>query len=124
MRHTQQGISLIGIFFIAVSLVFISITVMKIIPPYIEYVSIERVLKTMAADPELADAKPSQIRDSYNRRSGIDNITSVTADDLDISRDNGHLVLSAKYHVEKPLFGNVGIYINFAPSTAPGGSAT
>lgn len=122
MRYKQQGMSLIGIFFVAVGIVFLSIVVMKIIPAYIEYVSIKKVLSTMAADPELADAKPSQIRESYSRRSQIDNITSVTANDLDISHDNGKLVLSAQYHVEKPLFSNIGVYINFAPTTASGGS--
>ncbi len=122
MRHKQSGMSLIGIFFVAIGVVFISIAVIKVIPAYIEYMSIKKVLTTMAADPALADAKPAQIRDSYTRRSQIDNITSVTANDLDISRDGGKLVLSAQYHVEKPLFSNVGIYINFAPSTAPGGS--
>lgn len=121
MRRTQQGMSLVSMFLVAVGVVFISITVMKIIPAYIEYISIEKVLKAMVADPDLADAQPSQIRNSYSRRSGIDNITSVTADDLDISHDNGKLVLGAKYHVEKPLFGNIGLYIDFAPTTAPGG---
>lgn len=119
MRHKQQGISLIGMFFVAMGLVFAAIVVMKLVPSYVEYMAINKVFSAMVADPELKDAKPSQIRDSYVRRSGIDNITSVTADDLDISRDNGQLVLSAKYHVEKPLFSNIGIYIDFAPTTAP-----
>lgn len=119
MRHKQQGIGLFGMFFVAMGLVFIAIAVMKVVPAYIEYGAIKKVLSAMVADPEMRDAKPSQIRESYNRRSGIDNITSVRAEDLDISRDNGQLVLSAKYHVEKPLFDNIGIYIDFAPTTAP-----
>lgn len=119
MRHKQQGIGLFGMFFVAMGLVFIAIGVMKLVPAYVEYMAINKVFSAMVADPELKDARPSQIRESYTRRSGIDNITSVKADDIDISRDNGQLVLSAQYHVEKPLFDNIGIYIDFAPSTAP-----
>jgi predicted membrane protein len=122
MRNKQRGISLFGMFFVAMGLVFIALVVMKVIPSYIEYVSIKKVLNAMVADPQMQDAKPSKIRESYVRRSGIDNITSVKADDLDISRDNGKLTLSAKYHVEKPLFDNIGIYIDFAPTTAANGA--
>lgn len=122
MRNKQKGIGLFGIFFVAMGLVFISIVVMKVIPAYIEYMAIGKVLKAIAADPAMQDAKPAQIRESYTRRSGIDNITSVTADDLDISRDNGKLTVSAKYHVEKPLFANVGLYIDFAPTTTANGA--
>lgn len=122
MRNKQKGISLFGMFFIAMGLVFISLVVMKVIPAYIEYMSIGKVMKAIAADPAMQDAKPSQIRESYSRRSGIDNITSVKAEDLDISRDNGKLTISAKYHVEKPLFDNIGLYIDFAPTTAENGA--
>lgn len=122
MRNKQKGIGLFGIFFVAMGLVFISIVVMKVIPAYIEYMAIGKVLKAIAADPAMQDAKPAQIRESYTRRSGVDNITSVTADDLDISRDNGKLTISAKYHVEKPLFANVGLYIDFAPTTTANGA--
>ncbi|BBP00230.1 DUF4845 domain-containing protein [Sulfuriferula nivalis] len=122
MRNKQRGISLFGMFFVAMGLVFIALVVMKVIPPYIEYVSIKKVFNAMVADPQMQDAKPSQIRESYVRRSSIDNITSVKADDVDISRDNGKLTLSAKYHVEKPLFDNIGIYIDFAPTTDANGA--
>ncbi len=118
MRHKQQGIGLFGIFFVAMGLIFAAITVMKVVPAYAEYMAINKVFSAMVADPNLSDAKPSQIRESYTRRSGIDDITSVKANDIEISRDNGKLVLSAKYHVEKPLFSNIGLYIDFAPTTA------
>ncbi len=122
MRNKQLGMGVFGIFFVAMGLVFISITVMKVVPAYLEYMAIGKVFKAIAADPAMQDAKPSQIRESYSRRSGIDNITSVTANDLDISRDDGKLIISAKYHVEKPLFANVGIYIDFAPTTSANGA--
>ena len=122
MRNKQKGISLFGMFFIAMGLVFISLVVMKVIHAYIEYMSIGKVMKAIAADPVMQDAKPAVIRESYSRRSGIDNITSVKAEDLDISRDGGKLTISAKYHVEKSLFDNIGIYIDFAPSSAANGT--
>jgi hypothetical protein len=122
MRNKQRGMGLLGMFFVAMILVFTSMLVMTVVPSYIEYFSIKKVLDTMVADPQMQDAKISQIRESYTRRSGIDNITSVKAADLEISRDNGKLTLSAEYHVEKSLFANIGIYIDFAPTTAANGA--
>ncbi|BBP05339.1 DUF4845 domain-containing protein [Sulfuriferula plumbiphila] len=117
--HKQQGATLIGMLFVGILVVFAAIVIMKMVPAYIEYYSIKKVFSAMAADPALKDATPSDVRLSYARRSGIDNITAVTADDLDIARADGKLVVSARYRVEKPLFGNVGLYMNFAATTAP-----
>jgi hypothetical protein len=115
----QQGATLIGMLFVGILVVFAAIVVMKLVPAYLEYMSIQKVLGAMDKDPALKDAKNSEVRDSYSRRAGIDNITAVKPDDLDISRDSGRLVVSAKYRVEKPLFGNVGLYIDFNASSAP-----
>jgi hypothetical protein len=115
----QQGATLIGMLFTGILVVFAAIVVMKLVPAYIEYMSIQKVLGAMDKDPALKDAKNSEVRDSYSRRAGIDNITAVKPEDLDISRDSGRLVVGAKYRVEKPLFGNVGLYIDFNASSAP-----
>ena len=117
--HKQKGATLIGMLFVGILIVFAAIVVMKIVPAYIEYYSIKKVFSAMSADPAMKDATNDEVRLSYARRSGIDNITAVKPEDLDISRTGGQLVVSAKYRVEKPLFGNVGLYMDFAASTAP-----
>lgn len=117
--HKQRGATLIGMLFIGILVVFAAIVTMKLIPAYVEYFSIKKVFGAMAADPALKDATPSEVRESYARRSGIDNITAVKPEDLDISREAGSLVVSAQYRVEKPLFANVGLFIDFSASTVP-----
>ena len=116
----QKGATLIGMLLVGIMIVFTAIVVMKIVPAYIEYFSIKKVFGAMAVDPAMKDATNDEVRLSYARRSGIDNITAVKPDDLDISRANGQLVVSAKYRVDKPLFGNLGVYMDFSASTAPG----
>ncbi|MES2405757.1 MAG: DUF4845 domain-containing protein [Pseudomonadota bacterium] len=116
----QKGATLIGMLLVGIVIVFAAIVVMKIVPAYIEYFSIKKVFGAMAVDPAMKDATNDEVRLSYARRSGIDNITAVKPDDLDISRANGQLVVSAKYRVDKPLFGNLGVYMDFSASTAPG----
>lgn len=116
----QKGVTLIGMLLVGIVIVFAAIVVMKIVPAYIEYFSVKKVFSAMAVDPAMKDATNDEVRLSYARRSGIDNITAVKPDDLDISRASGQTVVSVKYRVEKPLFGNLGIYMDFSASTAPG----
>lgn len=117
MRQHQRGLSLLNLILWSIALFFVIITLAKVLPAYLEYIAIKRVFSTMVADPGLSNASPTEIRQSFARREGIDNITDVQPGDLEIDQSNGHLSLSASYHVEKPILGNVGIYIDFNPST-------
>ncbi|MHB1175046.1 MAG: DUF4845 domain-containing protein [Sulfuriferula sp.] len=116
----QKGATLIGMLLVGIVIVFAAIVVMKIVPAYIEYFSVKKVFSAMAADPAMKDATSQEVRSSFARRSDAGYVTVVKPDDLDISRASGQLVVSAKYRVEKPLFGNLGIYMDFSASTAPG----
>lgn len=118
--HKQKGATLIGMLFVGILVVFVAIVVMKMVPAYIEYFSVKKVFSAMAADPALKDATPSDVRSSFARRADAGYVTVVKPDDLDISRASGQMVVSVKYRVDKPLFGNVGLYMDFAASTEPG----
>ena len=118
--HKQKGATLIGMLFVGILVVFVAIVVMKMVPAYIEYFSVKKVFSAMAADPALKDATPSDVRSSFARRADAGYVTVVKPDDLDISRASGQMVVSVKYRVDKPLFGNMGLYMDFAASTAPG----
>ncbi len=117
MRHHQRGLGLLNLILWGIAIFFAIITFAKILPAYMEYIAVKRIFATMVADPNLSNATPTDIRQSYARRAGIDDITDVQPGDLQIDQSNGHLSLSASYRVEKPILGNVGIYINFNPST-------
>ena len=54
---------------------------MKVVPAYIENRTIVHILDTIAHDPEMQGALPSDIRNSYDKRAMINNITVVTSDD-------------------------------------------
>lgn len=117
--HKQKGATLIGMLLVGIMIVFAAIVVMKIVPAYIEYFSVKKVFSAMAADPSMKEATPAEVRSSFEHRIDAGYVTVVKPDDLDISRASGQTVVSVKYRVEKPLFGNLGIYMDFSASTAP-----
>jgi hypothetical protein len=120
MHTKQRGIGLFNLILLIVVAVFMVITAMKIIPAYLDNWEIQRAFNAIVADPSLKNAPESQIRDAYIQQSKIDNIRSISPDDIKIDQTNNQLVLSARYHVEKSIIGNFGFYINFTPNASSG----
>lgn len=106
-----------GIAIISGILIFAAIIVMKMAPAYIEFMSVKKVLHAMNQD-SLSSMSKKEIKDSYVRRASIDDITSVTPDDLVIEKDeSGSTVVSVQYRVIKPLMGNVSVILDFSASS-------
>lgn len=113
----QQGITVIGMVFIAFLVVCGIVAAAKLTPAYIEYMSVKKVLKAMTNDPDFKNMTPKQARESYSRRASIDNITSLTEKDLDISKDGNELVVEGNYSVKVPLVANLSALMEFSVST-------
>lgn len=114
---SQKGMTFLGMAIIIGILIFGAIIVMKMAPAYIEYMSVKKVLHAMQQDP-LNTMSKKEIKESYTRRASIDDIHSVTADDLVIEKDEtGSTVVTAQYKVIKPIMGNVSVILDFATSS-------
>lgn len=114
----QRGLTMSGFLGTAIVLVIVAITLLKLIPAYVENSSIKGVFRDIAHDPDMQKATILQIKQSFNRRASIDDITAISGDDIDISTDGNTPVLSASYHKIVPLVGNISIYMDFNPSSA------
>jgi hypothetical protein len=79
--------------------------------------SVKKVIKAMGNDASLNTMSTKEIRDSFNNRKGIDNISSVTGNDIVIQKDGGATVVSVNYQVQKPLMGNVTALLDFHASS-------
>jgi Tfp pilus assembly protein PilE len=124
--NKQQGATLFGMMIIAMVVVFAAILVMKILPPYMDFWTVQKVLSAMAHDPEVKSMSEREVRMSFDRRASIDNIKSVSGSDLDISKQGGEVVVEVSYPVKVKLFGNLSACMDFSASTAgstPAGAA-
>jgi hypothetical protein len=100
-------------------LVLVSITALKVIPAYMQDDQINSILVTIANDPEMQKAGVGQIKMSFSKRASIDDIKAITAEDIEITKDNaGRISLAANYDVRVPLFANISLVIAFSPSSA------
>jgi len=115
--RTQRGISLTGFMvfaFIAVALLMLGF---KIGPAYAEFYSIQKIMKTMAAEPAMLNASRGEINTAFNNRAGIDNIKAISYNDLEVEKDGSSIVFSASYSVRVPLFYNLSACMDFNPTS-------
>lgn len=117
-RKAQRGVSLIGILLWGIVIVLVAILVMKLVPAYVEFFTIKKVLVDIGQDPEIDAMSNAAIRAKFEKRSEIDTIHSVKPDDLDISRNEGETIISADYDFKSKLVGNISLLVEFHPSSS------
>ena len=114
-RYQQHGVTLSGLFVVLFVLIFGALLAMKLIPAYIEYGTAKNAIQAIARDR--SGQSPADIRRAFDARAAIDNISSVKATDLDITKEGGEVVIGFAYRKEVPLFANLGVYIDFAANS-------
>lgn len=115
-RH-QRGA---GMFTVILYFVVGGVTVLgglKILPHYIELMSVKSVLKAMAVSEEVKSGTVAEIRSSFDRRANIDNITAIKGLDLEIGKENNETIVSAVWQQRIPLFTGYTLLIDFSAST-------
>lgn len=117
MPAKQRGLSFSGFIFGAFLLILLSIIGLKLIPAYMEDATIKNLLVTIANDPEMQGAAVGAVKMSFIKRASIENVRAIGADDIEISKADGRLELSASYAVKVPLVANISLYLEFNPSS-------
>ncbi len=117
LAYKQRGVGFIGFIGIAVGIILVAILGIKMVPPYIHNAQIAQIFRTIVGDPAMKGATIREIKESYTKRAEINYITDITADDVEVSKEDGTLSLSAKYSVKIPIAGNVSVVLDFNPSS-------
>jgi hypothetical protein len=116
--HGQKGLSLSGFLVWAVLFIIVALIGFKVGPPYMEFLTIQAQLKAISNDPEGRTGVRRVVEDLFDRRTAIENITSVKPKDLQITKDGDRAVISAEYTVCVPLILNIRVCMDYAPTSA------
>ncbi len=114
----QSGLTFANFLLGAILLIFLAIFGMKVVPAYVEDRTIRGILETIAHDPDMQGALPSDIRNSWEKRAMINNISVINADDIVIQKTPVGMVLSVKYNVKIGLVGNASLLLEFDTSSS------
>jgi type II secretory pathway pseudopilin PulG len=111
MRSRQSGLSLVTLIVALFVIALVAIFGMKVVPSFMEFRAAKKAIDAIAQQKQGASAQ--DIRRAFEDRSTIDDISSVNAKDLEITKDGNAVVISFAYRKEVPLFKNVGLYIDY-----------
>lgn len=117
--RTQGGLSLVGFILVAALVAFAGLVAFRVVPAVIEYYTILKNVNAIVQGGEARGATVADIRKAYDRRASIDDTSSVSGADLDISKDQGEVTIGFSYSRKVNLFGNVNLCLDFEGSTKP-----
>ncbi|MCL5060833.1 MAG: DUF4845 domain-containing protein [Candidatus Thermoplasmatota archaeon] len=119
MQSKQRGLTMFGFLFVAIVLVVVALLAMKLVPAYIEFFSVKKILATMGQEADLRSKSNAEIRNDFSRRASVGYVTAVKPEDLSIDRRGGVPVISADYAFRTKLVGNVSLVVDFSASSDP-----
>ena len=114
----QRGLSFVQLMLWSVVIVIAAIGLMKVVPAYVENRTIAGILNKVAHDPDMQGATPVDIRTSIDKGLSINNINTMTSNDVVIAAVPGGVVLSVKYKVKIELVGNISLLLEFDTTSA------
>ena len=108
----QRGLTLIGLLSWAILVGMLGYLLVRVVPTVSEYYTIQSAIDRIAASP--ANTVP-EIRAAFDRQRQIDmSISSVEGKELDITKENGKVVIGFAYEKEIELFRPVFLLIKYA----------
>jgi len=114
MKRTQQGMTIWGWLMVLGLIGFFSILTMKLLPIYMENMSVKKAVKIAASEPGADKSKVNQIYNKMSKQLYIDNVNSVKESDLDIAlNEDGSKTLIVNYEVRVPIMFNVDAVVWF-----------
>lgn len=110
-RTRQRGVTLFGLLFWAIIIGVVALLAMKVLPTLNEYFTIEKAVNKIAGE---GLTTVPEIRSAFERTKDIEySITSISAKDLNITKENDKVVISFAYDKEIELIKPVYLLIKY-----------
>ena len=103
MKHHQRGISLIGLLFVGGVLACAGLLFAQVLPTLLEYQAINKAVNKAKEGGTVAE-----VRAIFDRAAAIDDMSSISGKDLDVSKEGDKTVVAFAYtreiHMAGPAF--------------------
>lgn len=109
VKSRQRGFSLLGFIFVGGVLAVTGVIVAQIIPTAIEYQAVQKAVQKASEGNTVVE-----VRSIFDRASAIDNISSITAKDIEVTKENDKVVVSFAYQREIHLAGPAYLTMKYA----------
>lgn len=99
-RSRQKGISFLGLVFVGGVLAISGVVAAQVFPTFVEYQAVDRAVNKASSGSSVAE-----VRTIFQRAAEVDNITSMRAEDLEVTKDGEKIVVKYAYQREIHLAG-------------------
>lgn len=123
LAREQRGLTMFSFLFFAIVFIAIAMLAMKLVPAYIEFFSVKKILATMGQESELKSKSNAEIRNDFSKRASVGYVTVVKPEDLSVDRHGGVPVITVEYEYRTKLVGNVSLVVDFSASSDPNAAA-
>jgi type II secretory pathway pseudopilin PulG len=112
LTSRQRGITLLGLLFWAIVVAVVALVVIRVLPTINEFTTIQRAVKKIAQEQPTTVA---EARKAFDRQKDIEySISSISGQDLQITKENDKVVIRFAYDKEVPLFDPVFLLIKYS----------
>lgn len=109
----QRGVTLSGLLVFMIFIGFGVYVAARILPGYFDYWTIQHIMKSIVEQPEIVDSKESAIRAKFLKELQMNNMKSVSADDLIVEWVPNGVRLTVDFSMKQPFMGPVSFYMDF-----------
>jgi len=113
MRRHQSGMSIFGILAILVMLGFFALCIIRLSPPYTEFLSVRDIVLRTVNDPESISASTHDIRRRFDNVFNTNQIYELDPKDIKIFNKNGKRYIDARYEVRLPIIWRIDAVLKF-----------
>ena len=110
----QKGMTFISWVVVLAFLGFQGMVLIKVVPPFMEDRTIGSFWKKLDADPSLVGASPKKIRQVILKKLKINNVYSISKNDIEISKSSDNYIVSLDYEPRGTIVGKLEYIISFS----------
>tara|TARA_B110000503_G_scaffold10172_2_gene13690 strand:- start:3570 stop:3956 length:387 start_codon:yes stop_codon:yes gene_type:complete len=105
--------SMLGMLCILAMLGFFAMCIIRMVPPYLEYLSVKDIIARIAIDPDTANDQVSDIRRNIANNFNTNQIYLLNTKDVEVFSKRGHTYIDANYEVRLPVMGRIDAVLIF-----------
>ena len=112
--RSQKGLSLLSWLVVLAVVVFLANTVLKVVPHYLDFYALQKLIKAPEADKALEIRTPADLFSHVERGLQVNNIRDLDLRKaLDVRMENNDFLVHLKYEKREPLIENLDLVVHF-----------
>ena len=119
----QTGVTLGGMMFFVLLLIFVAYSAARVMPGYMDYWLVGRALDHLVEQPDLQTSSEESIREQFAKQLRFNDVDAVNRSDLLIERVPGGVKLSVTFSVKRHYLGAVSLCMDFQAQANSGNPA-